>query len=349
MTRVLIVQPQGIGDAVMMIPAIAGLRASEPDLTIGAVVRVAAAADLLRGSALCNAVFVLDRRAVGLRGAIRALRLIRGEFRPDVCVVAPYVSPLFGEPFAFLVGARVRIGSHSVWPFGGYTDTVPCSLEMHKTRGTLECLRRVFPLCREGRLFWDVDDWADARASEIFQRLGLSAKILLGVHPGTDGSGRMRRYPPEYFERIFSLFRDAYPQSSILVFLGPSEEDLEPRFHGVGGVSVLKRLPLAVVAALIRRTTVFLSADSALAHVAAAMGVPVVTIFGPADPRRTQPRAAAVRVVRHRPVLSCMPCIDTRMYTACRTRPCLTSLMPADVFRVVRELVGVDAPQCRTA
>jgi heptosyltransferase-2 len=66
---------------------------------------------------------------------------------------------------------------------------------------------------------------------------------------------------------------------------------------------------LAQAMALIARCRLFITNDSGLMHAAAALGVPVMAIFGSTDPERTGPRGEVCRVVR-RPV-PCAPCLKT--------------------------------------
>jgi ADP-heptose:LPS heptosyltransferase len=89
------------------------------------------------------------------------------------------------------------------------------------------------------------------------------------------------------------------------------------------------RTPLKVLAALLRRAAVMVSVDSGPMHLAAAIGTPLVALFGPTAPSRTGPYGAGPRCVLQER-LPCVPCLERR----CRvphTRACMRSLDPQRV------------------
>ena len=83
----------------------------------------------------------------------------------------------------------------------------------------------------------------------------------------------------------------------------------------------------ALLPALLAEVDVLVSGDTGVAHLAAALDTPVVTLFGPTDPRLSAPRGRAVAVATH-PV-PCAPCF----YRACPIEhPCLRGVEATDVY-----------------
>jgi len=114
-----------------------------------------------------------------------------------------------------------------------------------------------------------------------------------------------------------------------------SEEHLEHRVLDLGGV-----LEPVVIAAILRRARLFVGTDSGILHLAAAVGTPVVGIYGPTDWRRRGPRGVSCRIVRF-PV-ECSPCELSRcLWHGEDNRKCLTQLPPSLVAQAARELIGL--------
>jgi heptosyltransferase-1 len=87
------------------------------------------------------------------------------------------------------------------------------------------------------------------------------------------------------------------------------------------------------LACLIKRCSVYISADSSPLHIAAAMGTPFVALFGPTDSRRHLPPAKDFIVLKKD--LSCSPCYKTK----CRRKSCLEAITPEEVLGAVNALL----------
>ena len=97
----------------------------------------------------------------------------------------------------------------------------------------------------------------------------------------------------------------------------------------LGGRTTLREL-----ACLYRQASLLVTTDSGPMHLAAAMGTPVIALFGPTDPARTGPYGPGHRVIRR--VLSCAPCFRKR----CDLPRCMTEISVEEVFKAVREMLA---------
>jgi heptosyltransferase-2 len=119
---------------------------------------------------------------------------------------------------------------------------------------------------------------------------------------------------------------------------GPAEEEIiDPALAALAPLrpAVARDWPLDRLAALLAACAGYVGADSGITHLAAAVGTPVVAIFGPTDPALWAPRGPRVALVRH-PV-PCQPCTWAAMWD-CPHRACLTELRPAAVLAAMRDL-----------
>lgn len=147
-------------------------------------------------------------------------------------------------------------------------------------------------------------------------RLYLDAAWRAAIHPVPDGRLRValcpgasrdvKRWPAERFAQVAV----ALEREGIVTCLvgGPADAAVLDRVAAACGAAVgpLER-PLGVVAADLERCDLVLGNDSGLMHVAAAVGVPTVTVFGPTPPGRWAPRGRGVVVSLDPP---CGPCSD---------------------------------------
>ena len=90
---------------------------------------------------------------------------------------------------------------------------------------------------------------------------------------------------------------------------------------------------LAGAMALIKRCGFFVTNDSGLMHVAAAIGVPLVAVFGSTDPVATGPRSPNARIVQHE--TECAPCLKPECPEDYR---CMLSITPEEVWQEMEEL-----------
>jgi heptosyltransferase-2 len=130
-----------------------------------------------------------------------------------------------------------------------------------------------------------------------------------------------------------------------VVLLGAPGEDQE---HGAtihqqvpDTLDLTGRTPLSVVAGILAEARVTLGNDSALSHLAAACGTPVVVVFGPTDPALTRPWGPWVRVVRDES-LTCLVCQQGGCPVA--GHPCMKLLDPALIEAALQEGLVAGVP-----
>jgi ADP-heptose:LPS heptosyltransferase len=184
--------------------------------------------------------------------------------------------------------------------------------------------------------------------SEATQRMEQTLHDL-GVKPGEPliavapvDRRRVRSWPLERFAE--AAFRLTHMGAGRILLLGTSgqQDILRPFVEKLptGLVGLVGRTTIRELAAILRRVQLLLANDSAPLHLAAAMGTPVVGLFGPTNAVRARPYGEGHRVLRVE--LSCSPCEKN----VCANRnqyECLTALSVDDVVRAAQEQVQLSA------
>ena len=320
--KILVRLPNWLGDTVMAVPALVALRTAWPDATIAAAGPWAA---LLTRQGLAETLIAYPRRWSGrLRAADALARLA-----PDLALVLPgsFESALTAR----YSRARRRVGFAGSGRTALLTDavTVPAP-RLHQIDEYLLLTERAGAptVTREPRLARPDDDSPEAVETA---RLLAEARVprreaapRIGVQLGA-AYGPAKVWP---VERVTELCRLALHKGVTPVLLGaPDDAAAAARVTAAVSVpSLVGRDRPALLTAVLAAVDVLVSGDTGIAHLAAALDTPVVTLFGPTDPRLSAPRGPAV-VLSH-PV-PCAPCF----YRACPIEhPCLRGIEPRRVY-----------------
>src|ERR1044071_5729627 len=189
----------------------------------------------------------------------------------------------------------------------------------------------------------------DARVREAEALLRESGarpgRPLVVLCPGSTNS-RAKRWPAERFAAVADLLMERTGTEIVLV--GAAEEleisEEVARHMSARPVVLTGRTDLALTAAVLKASDLLVTNDTGPAHVAAAVGCPVVVIFGPTNPETTRPFSQLAEVVRKPPV--CAPCmlrdcpIDHRCMTAITAEEVFERAAHALEARRAAEVVG---------
>jgi heptosyltransferase-2 len=162
----------------------------------------------------------------------------------------------------------------------------------------------------------------------------------IAIAPGAAYGSAKCWLPERYAEVADGLIAAA--DADVILFGAPPERDMAERLANgmkrcvvnLAGATSIGELP-----ALLRACSVFVGNDSGAMHVAAAVGLPVVGIFGPTDPDATRPASTQFTLIRE-PV-SCSPCLLRRCPIDHR---CMTRISVEQVSGVTRALLERPSP-----
>lgn len=173
--------------------------------------------------------------------------------------------------------------------------------------------------------------WCD----DFFLRHHISHQPILAVAPGS--GAREKNWPEIFFLKIAQWWRDEFGGATVAI-VGPVEEERGGFQQLLRACVAARGLTLAQVAALVRRSLVYVGNDSGISHLAAATAARTVVLFGPSNATEWSPRGEKVQVLSRR--IECSPCSEPIM-KACPHRACLTAFDAGEVLNVLAHLPEV--------
>lgn len=293
-----------VGDAVMSVPAMQALRARFPDAHI-TILAAGWVAGLYEREPFCDEVmrFEAPRGWRGLRPKLRTAAALRAR-NFDCAILLP--NSFESAAMARLAGIPVRIGYARDARGWLLTHSIPVpqrgEIPRHQRFYYLELLKCAglidsYPL--------------DAPVRLSARKTARTQPPMIGVSPGAAYGGAKRWLPERFAVAAVQVARERH--ASVAIF-GTKEERAicEAVQRDVEGAGVLcmnfaGRTALREFIHLAAGCEVFLTNDSGAMHIASALGVPTVAVFGATDDEATGPSGAHSRIVRQ-PV-ECSPCL----------------------------------------
>jgi ADP-heptose:LPS heptosyltransferase len=282
--KILVIAMAGVGDTILATPLIRELRANFPDALIDALVLWAASKDVLEGNPALNTVF--QKNLIKEKGleALRFLLPLR-KVDYDISINAHPQSRIHYRVISRVIGARVRI-SH-LYECSGLLDrflvnrTMPQDYEKHSVDQNLDLLSLLEkrPLEAKHELQIHLTGADHAWANEFLARQESPGRKRLGIHMGSGGTKNLalKRWPLGRYIQLLQKLTKECPEIDVLLFGGPEEgNEIEQVLRGVSSKRLVhvQSKTLKQAAALMQRCDAFLSADTALMHVAAAVKTP---------------------------------------------------------------------------
>jgi heptosyltransferase-3 len=356
--RALVIKLRHHGDVLLASPVFSALKRAAPQAEIDALV-YRETAPMLAGHPAIGELHTIDRSLkrqgplAQARGEWRLWQALRAR-RYDL--VVHLTEHPRGAWLKLLCGARhgvapERAGAGALWRASfPHRYLSPRATLRHTVESNLDALRRLglWPDDADKRLVLVPGPAAEARADALLQEHGLARNAFVLMHPGS--RWLFKCWPAHASAALVDrLAAGGWP----LVLTGapdPAEQALVQAIRAAAKAPVVDlsgALSLPELAALIGRARLFVGVDSAPMHIAAAMGTPVVALFGPSGDAEWGPWMVPHRVVAstaHR----CRPCGNNGCGGSNHS-DCLLTLPEARVAAAVAELLAETAGRAPAA
>ncbi|PJB33099.1 MAG: lipopolysaccharide heptosyltransferase II [Deltaproteobacteria bacterium CG_4_9_14_3_um_filter_65_9] len=327
-----------LGDAVMTTPALAGVRESFPDARIVLLARPLVA-ELFRHHPDVDEVMVYERPGRH-EGALGRLRLA-GELRRRRFDGALLLQNAFDAALIAFLG---RIPERAGYPTDG--RRLLLSLPVPLTREILERHEVEYYLCLLDGLGIPRPVPASLKLAVVEEEKEAMARRLasLGIEPGTPivvinpGAtyGSAKRWYPDRFAAVADALSAEWG-AKVVVVGSTAEAPLADEIEAATltpPVNLAGKTAVREMMALLSLSSFLLTNDSGPMHIGAALGVPLVAIFGPTDWRRTSPWTDRARIVRVE--IDCSPC---KRRVCDRGHECMLGVTPDMVIAAAKELL----------
>jgi heptosyltransferase-2 len=333
--KILVRATNWVGDAVMSLPALRALRERFPNAELSILAKPWVA-DLYGREPFCDRLIPYTPRDW------RAKWEIAHQLRSHGFDCAILLQNAFeAAAVSFLAGIPERIGYARDGRSLLLTRAVPVprkgEIPRHERFYYLELLRRagiIDSLPQPDRILLDGAPAARKAGAERFQALGFRDTVI-GLSPGAS-YGTAKRWPPQRFaDAANRLAREL--GAAVAIFGSEDERELCETVQAALAAhsrNFAGETTLAEFIELAAACRVYLTNDSGAMHIASALGIPTVAVFGATDDEGTGPTGPLCRVVRE-PV-ECSPCLKRECPIDHR---CMTRVEPARVAQAALDLL----------
>jgi heptosyltransferase III len=353
--RILFIRPDHIGDVLLTLPAVAALRRTLPTAHLAYAAPADAAALAKRCPQLDHTVTVpfppvgrRDPSDLAWRRIARAeAARLAGRF--DAALVLRPDDPWSGELVAD-ASIRIRVGFDMPRTRPHLTHVLPVPGSRHVALDGFDLadtllarlglrVRTVRLLDPELALSRDDDEEATAVLADA-----AASEPLVVLHPGSGWP--LKNWPAPRWRALAAELARKIRTRPIVAGTAAERTLVRQVVDGTPGIDLAGRLSLGALAAVHRRARLVVTTDSGALHLAAAMGAPVVGLFGPGDPFRFAPLAARDRLRIVRIGLPCSPCgtLEHPPCGAARNPLCVTGIGVERVLRAAGELLRGCSP-----
>jgi heptosyltransferase-1 len=337
MDRILIVRMSALGDIVHALPVLAALRRAWPDAKVDWIVDEAYASILTLAEGLNDRVIV-RKKGGGVTGYLGAVRHLRAQ-RYDVALDLQGL--LKSAVWARLSGAARVIGfdrAHLREPMAAafYSETVVPRDATHVIQKNLSILNAL--KIPAGPVELPLRAAASAATTTAIAAAGGPGRYAV-LNPGAAWPNK--RWPAERFGELAAQLRARSGLPSLVTW-GPSEQALADAVVGASGgaASLAPPTPIADLAAIMRGAALVVAGDTGPLHIAAAMGAPLVGLYGPTWPERNGPWHPADQVISR-----AGGCVCHHKRQCLRGAPCINEITVADVVAAAERRLSAPGSQ----
>lgn len=344
--KILIIRLSSLGDIIHCLPVSYNLRKSYPKARITWLVREKYK-ELLEMDASLDEIIeiknISPRRLFGrINEIFRIINVIRGKKFDIVldlhCALITNIIAIFSNsPLKLGIDKRNELGFKVLKYY-----PLPKNKKFHRINAYLSILNLMGIGNHEIKYSFRIPTKDKDQILNLLKEYGYSPReTVIAIHPGT--AWEIKQWGIEKFAEVSSILTARY-NSKVIIICGPKENHLErdsiiELFSPKASFTVCAQIK--ELAALLERCDLLIGNDSGPVHLAAALGIPTVSIFGPSNHLVSGPFGNKHKVVRKD--LPCSPCYGTfSVKFKCKNKDyqeCLKLLSVEDVLKEAEPII----------
>ena len=331
--KILVIKFGGIGDILLSTPVLPNLKDHFPDAEIN-FLTLRHSRDILIDNPYLTRAFTYDPKEDKSWCLIKNIRSQKYDLVID----------LFGNPrtalITFLSGAKYRFG----FKFRGRDYAYNIKMkgrggEVHNVEFNLDCLRALEIPIVSKKLTLPVNIVHEEFANEFINTNDLGGKKIIGI--SKTGGWESKRYKKEDYIKLMERLNEMY-DVNFLLFWGNEKEKESCEYIRSNikkkNAYLIPDSPIRYLGAIINKCDMVIGNDSGPLHIAVAMGVPTLGIYGPTNPALQGPYGENnLSVVNDK--LDCLYC---NLLVCPIGNICMTELSKDKIIEKVEELVKIN-------
>ncbi len=335
--QIIVVDFGGVGDLVLSIPFLRGLKEAFPSAEVS-VLCAQRAGMILKEQPYLAELFLTPITLLGLFKTGLQLRKKRFDMAINLMPETSYISAIKMYLLFFLINAKEWVGRNTEGRGFFYHIKVP-EQEMQKENEVLfygKILKAISAGAFDERLEFYISKNNRKRARNLLAKERNSPKnpfVLLS--PGSDWPSR--RWPIDRYAELVKRLKELVPSTEFGVIGTRGERELAYFIKEKCGERVFilsGKTPLEILPAVLEKASLVITNDSGPAHLARAVGTPVVILAGPSAPAYLTIKGRNKSILMHH-LVSCSPCLKV----SCDTMDCWKEISVQKVVEVTSKLM----------
>ncbi len=339
--KILVMRYRFIGDTVLTVPFLRNLRRAYPAARIDLMLEPFSGR-VIEGCPYIDRIIPFEIKTIHrysnrsergkLAGYLQYWKQIRQEHYDAAFVLKRSLSSAL---LVWAAGIPRRIGFATEGRQLFLTDAVPYRQDQHEVRNFLDCLKMLdIPIVSQDLELWPSRE-SDTKITSLFAEKGWRPEDLkIIIHAAA--SLPAKQWPLDRFGAVMKELQERF--QARFIYTGAAGDAVlyrEIEQHGpYGGLNLCGVTGLHENLSVYRASSLFFGVDSGPMHMAAAVGVPVVALFGPTDERKWGPWGGAHTVITKR--LACHPCKPHK----CPDNECMKQISVEDALNVLEKKIN---------